>query len=168
MEHFNVQGHMYFHFYHRKAENIYLLTWVIHMAVFTAYARHTITLIGSIGVGTCSINTWILQTFVNVYFAMKSFPTISTKTLIIIDAIYATCTIPTRAGLTIVVVNIAMFAFIPRQAVAFVALKYQILNEMECILENVTHCGYQSIQKKYLMQYNHEIFKSVIYLSCVN
>ena len=113
MEHLNAWNSCIW-FYHRKVENIYLLTRVIHMAVFTAYARHTITLIGSIGVGTCSINTWILQTFVNVYFAMKSFPTISTKTLIIIDAIYATCTIPTRAGLTIVVVNIAMFAFIPR------------------------------------------------------
>ena len=105
---------MYFHFYHRKAENIYLLTWVIHMAVFPAYARHTITFIRSIGVGTCSIPTWIEQAFVNVYFTMSSFPTISTNALIIIDAVYTPCTIHTRAWLAIVVVDVAMFAFIPR------------------------------------------------------
>ena len=84
------------------------------MAVFTAYARHTITFIRSIGVGTCSINTWISQTFVNVYFTMSSFPAISTNALIIIDSIYAPCTIHTRAWLAIVVVDVAMFAFIPR------------------------------------------------------
>ena len=84
------------------------------MAVFTAYARHTITFIRSIGVGTCSINTWVSQTFVNVYFTMRSFPTISTNALIIIDAIDAPCTIHTRAWLAIVVVDVAMFAFIPR------------------------------------------------------
>ena len=160
-------GHMYFHFYHLKSENIYLLTWVIHMAVFPAYARHTITFIRSIGVGTCSIPTWIEQAFVNVYFTMSSFPTISTNALIIVDAVYTPCTIHTRAWLAIVVVDVAMFAFIPRQAIAFVALKYQSLNEKECILENVTRCGHQSIQD-FLMKYNHEMLYSVIYLSCVN